>query len=520
MNRSSASSRTLVHALGVSGFIAGAGLIVYCLSAAPTVLWGDDAELQRIAITGESRAIGQSSAASHLLWQAVAIGFVRSTTWLPVDAAGRVTLVSAFAAALALVPVGASAGLIAVRAGFSRRGSDVAGIVAALAFGLSHTFWLLASRPDAYTIQTLLLATSLWSMLRAGFSARPILWWVIGAATVVLAMTNHVMILASLPGLAFLGIAGVRIRVRTVIWTGIVGGSALLVIGVFASKAGFPIGALVRAIVSYRPYLPSFMDIALVPVYLVYQFPVALLLVWWAGRPLVRCGIATFLGIALTYSGVVGLMLFRFHPEMYVRDQFLFYLPSYVPVAIMIGLGAGEFSNRPAVMTRLHGWRGPVLLGSILLAPLVVYPVATLLAGGVATRLAPSRVLPGRDPVSYYLWPPKTGYTGAREYAEAAFGALPVGAIVVADWLPYQVLRYAQVVERARPDLRLEMINAGDDRQVRFLREQPAGTPLYLADASPLPYYEMDGIRACHEVVKTGVVYRLDRRPDVGCAGG
>jgi Protein of unknown function (DUF2723) len=520
MNRSSASLRTLVHALGVSGFIAGAGLIVYCLSAAPTVLWGDDAELQRIAITGEARAIGQSSAASHLLWQAVAMGFVRSTTWLPVDAAGRVTLVSSIAGALALVPIGAAAGLIAVRAGFSGRAGDVAGVVAALAFGLSHTFWLLASRPDAYTIQTLLLATSLWVMLRAGLSARPILWWVAGIATVSLAMMNHVMILASVPGLAVLGVAGVRVRARTMMWGGIIGGAALLMIGIFASMAGFPVGALVRAIVSYRPYLPSFRDIALVPVYLVYQFPVALLLVFWAGRPLVRCGIATVLGIALTYSGVVGLMLFRFHPEMYVRDQFLFYLPSYVPVAIMIGLGAGELSQRPAVMARLTGWRGPVLLGSILLAPLAVYPVATLVAGGVATRLAPSRVLPGRDPVSYYLWPPKTGYNGAREYADAAFGALPVGAVVIADWLPYQVLRYAQVVERARSDLRLEMINAGDDRQVRFLREQPEGTPLYLADASPLPYYEMDGIRACHEVVKTGVVYRLDRHPGVGCAGG
>ena len=129
MNRSSAGLRTLVHALGVSGFIAGAGLMVYCLSAAPTVLWGDDAELQRIAITGEARAIGQSSAASHLLWQAVAMGFVRSTTRLPVDAAGLVTLGSSIAGALALVPIEASAGQIAVRAGFSLRSSDVAGVV-------------------------------------------------------------------------------------------------------------------------------------------------------------------------------------------------------------------------------------------------------------------------------------------------------------------------------------------------------------------------------------------------------
>ena len=64
--------------------------------------------------------------------------FVRVTAWLPVDASGRVTLVSSIAAALALVPIGASAGLIALRAGFSLRARDVAGVVAALAFGLSH----------------------------------------------------------------------------------------------------------------------------------------------------------------------------------------------------------------------------------------------------------------------------------------------------------------------------------------------------------------------------------------------
>ena len=492
-------------------------LFLYLISAAPTILWGDDAELQRIAITGEARLIGQSSAASHLLWQAVAMGFVRSTTWLPVDAAGRVTLVSALAGALALVPVGASAGLIAVRAGFGRRSSDVAGVAAACAFGLSHTFWLLASRPDAHTIQTLLLATSLWSMLRAGFSARPILWWVTGVAVVSLAMTNHVMILASVPGLAVLGIAGVRVSFGRTLWVGIVGGAALLWVVVIASTLGFPVFQAVSTLLRYRPMLPRPLDPVMLLVYLAYQFPASMVLAWWGIGVVRRLGSsATVVAIGLLWLGPVVLVLF---PALYIRDQFQFYLPSYVPVAILIGLGASEFANRTAVMTRLHGWQGLVLLGSILLAPLVVYPVATLLAGGVATRLAPSRSLPGRDPVTYYLWPPKTGYMGAREYADAAIGALPVGAVVVADWLPYQVLRYVQVVEGERPDLRLEMINAGDERQVRFLREQPETTPLYLADASPLPYYELDGIRACHDVLRIGVVYRLDRRPGVECAG-
>ncbi|HEV2123773.1 MAG TPA: hypothetical protein VGW38_13500, partial [Chloroflexota bacterium] len=48
------------------------GAALYITSLAPSVLWGDDAELQRIVVTGEARAIGQSSRASHLLWLAIA----------------------------------------------------------------------------------------------------------------------------------------------------------------------------------------------------------------------------------------------------------------------------------------------------------------------------------------------------------------------------------------------------------------------------------------------------------------
>ena len=144
-------------------------------------------------------------------------------------------------------------------------------------------------------------------------------------------------------------------------------------------------------------------------------------------------------------------------------------------------------------------------------APVVVYPLMATVAGPIATRLAPSRVLPGRDPVWYYLWPPKTGYTGARDYVTAAFAALPGGAVVVADWLPYQPMRYVQAVEGGRPDVRLEMINAGDGRQIAFLKAQPLNTPLFIADDSPFPYYEIEDIRQCFDVNRVGVIYRLDR---------
>ena len=76
-------------------------------------------------------------------------------------------------------------------------------------------------------------------------------------------------------------------------------------------------------------------------------------------------------------------------------------------------------------------------------------------------------------------------------------------------------MRYVQAVEGGRPDVRLEMINAGDGRQLTFLRAQSAATPLFLADISPPPYYEIDDIRECFDIEVVGVVYRLRRK--AGC---
>ena len=486
--------------------------VVYIATAAPTVLWGDDAELQRIAITGEARVVGQSSIASHLLWQLVASTFVRWAWWLPVDQAGRVTLVSSVAAALAVIPLAAAIWDLAGRSGLELRARVVGTVVGAIAFGLGHTFWLLSARPDAYTVQTALLAVALWGTVRSGSVAQVLRGMAVSATVIVAALANHVMILASVPGLALLGVASARPTTRQFALVG-VGGIATLV-GVLAAAHGFgfPSWALVLAVASYRPYLPPVRDIALVFGYLAYQFPVTLMLVAYAWVPLRRLGLVVVAGLGAMYLAVVGLMLFRYHPEMYVRDQYIFYLPSYLPVAVVIGLGAGWIVENPPAWVQVRGRWLTAALVAMACAPIVVYPLAAAVAGPIATRLAPSRVLPGRDPVWYYLWPPKTGYTGARDFVTAAFDALPQGAVVVADWLPYQPMRYVQAVEGGRTDVRLEMINAGDQRQITFLKAQPAGTPLFLADTSPPPYYEIDDIRACFDVEASGVVYRLRRK--------
>ncbi|MBU6150046.1 MAG: DUF2723 domain-containing protein, partial [Chloroflexi bacterium] len=345
-----------------------AGVLFYGLSAAPTLLWGDDAELQRIAVTGEARVVGQSSIASHLLWQLVASTFVRWTAWLPVDQAGRVTLVSAIFATLALVPVFLLCSIIADRVGLHSRGAEVAAAVGAMSLGLSHTFWLLASRPDAYTIQTFLLASALWAAVRASGSASPWRWWLVVVGIVAVTLTNHAMVLASLPGLGVVAISG-RIERRAVL----VAGGLAIAIGVVvigaAWEAGFPFGALAATLTRYRPQLPRPVDPIAWLVFLAYQFPFAMMLVRWGFPRFLRSQKRLGAGLLLLFVGPVLLVLF---PALYIRDQYIFYLPSYLPVAVVIGLGAGWIVENPPTWVRVRGRWLTAALVAMACAPIAV----------------------------------------------------------------------------------------------------------------------------------------------------
>ena len=439
-------------------------LALYSATLAPTVLWGDDAELQRIVVTGEQRTIGQSSPASHLLWLTLASWFVRIST-VPGDLAGRVNFVSALFAALTVLFVYLATAAIA-RQLSSRRQSgtqanglawiwptwpSVAGIAAAAALALSHTFWLLAVRPNVYTLQTALIAAALWVVVR--WRAPPHRPWlpVAAAGLLGLALLNHALVLASVPAFLWLVMVIPRSARRQLVVAVVLTAALALVALVGTAVRGWPVMDLLGAMASYRAHLPLLRDALLLPAYLAYQFPLSLPLALIGARWLWRRDRAVLLGLLVLYLGNALLMLTRHHPGMYVRDQFLFYLVSYLPVALLIGLGAAALANMatsrqantaqshvgyrvarswPAIW-RQRPWRLAVALGVAVLiaAPVVTYPLAARFTGEVSLRLA-------RDPASFYLLPWKTGYHGAREFGHAALTGLPRDAVIVADWLP------------------------------------------------------------------------------------
>ena len=527
-------------------------LVLYSITLAPTILWGDDAELQRIVVTGEQRTIGQSSPASHLLWLTLASWFVRIST-VPGDLAGRVNFVSALFAALTVLFVYLATAAIA-RQLSSRKQSgtqanglawiwptwpSVAGITAAAALALSHTFWLLAVRPNVYTLQTALIAAALWVVVR--WRAPPHRPWlpVAAAGLLGLALLNHALVLASVPAFLWLVTVIPRSARRQLVVAVVL--TAALALAALAGTAvrGLPVMDLLGAMASYRAHLPLLRDAFLLPAYLAYQFPLSLPLALIGARWLWRRDQAVLLGLLILYLGNALLMLTRHHPGMYVRDQFLFYLVSYLPIALLIGLGAAILAamatsrqantaqppigyqavqSWPAIW-RQRPWRIAAGLGVAVLiaAPVVTYPLAARFAGEVSLRLTPARHLPGRDPVNFYLLPWKTGYHGAREFGHAALTGLPRDAVVIADWLPFHTLRYLQAIEGLRTDVTITQLNAGDNVQLRYLLEQERGRPLYLADDSPFPYYERAAIERCFRIEPDGVLYRLERRRNAPC---
>jgi hypothetical protein len=490
--------------------VAGLALALYLLTLAPTVLWGDDAELQRIVVTGEARTIGQSSAASHLLWLALARPFVRATGLLPLDAAGRTSLLSALTGALALVFVYLAGKELGGPLG---RRAGLAGLLAAGALGVSHTFWLLAVRPAVYTLSMLLVALATWATLCWRRTFRPA-WLAAGAVAMALALTNHVLTAASAPGLVALAVAVPRPqRRRLLLAVAVALGLGAVALGA-AAALGAPLVDLLAAATAFRPAPPSLRELAAAPAFLVYQFPLTLPLAAWGAVRLWREDRGALVGVLLLYAGNVLLILLH-HPPAGIsfRDQFLFYLPSYLPLALLVGVGgAAAVGDVPGAARWL-----PVAVAAAVLAPLAIYPLAAGVAGAVATRLVPARSLPGRDPVAFYLLPGKGGYSGARDYGEAALERLAPQAAVVADWLPYQTLLYLQRVEGRRPDVLLSNINAGTGEQLRFLLQHSGQRPLYLADAASRPYYDVEEIERCFSLSPEGPLFRLQPRGAAGC---
>lgn len=475
----SVNTQTVIHA----ALVTLASLLLYTLTLAPTVLWGDDAELQRLAVLNQPGV----SFRTYRLWIAVTHIF----TELPFgDPAWRVNFATACYAALTIGLVFTILRVLNCSIVDSWAGS------AALA--ISHTFWLHAVRTEVYSFFLLLMAAALLQLL--AWNRNPARWWLLftGLFVVGVSFHAHLLIVTLLPALMVL-IAGTRPRSPAVVY----------VLALAAVTAGYlllgPAGESTTVLSSVGSVIAGLLslgarDLALWVGFLGYQFMllaplgiVGLFYHWKVERLL-------FWVLLLAFGGNV-LFVLSFH----VIDQYVFYLPSYLVFALWIGVGLQ--SARTHIPHRPKRLSTAVVVA--LLFAVVVYRLVPQALNQLRFSPVSVRTLPYRDNNLFFLYPPKNGYDGARQFGVAVMEILPLDAALLVDHLPQQTLLYLQAVESIRSDIIMTSTDVSSG-QLNWLLEQSESRPVFLADDES--YYDMVHIADWFDIIPFGLIYRLERK--------
>ncbi len=479
---------------------------LYVATLAPTVIWGDDAFLQFRAIEGDLSA----SAGSHPAWVLIAHQFSR----LPIgEPAFRVNLTSAFWGAITLCLLYLIMNLLGI--------ARPARLLAVAAFAVSHTFWAHAVRPEVYTMTLALASLLIWLALE--WSQRGGAGWLLAFGLAVgPALATHVLILLYAPALTWLFIAQYKKFDRKVL-----GALALgLLVGLMPLtylvardariEALSPVGALRWALFTTMGYDFSeefFIvskatlraDLAQWVIFIGYQF---------VGLALITI-IVGFVGSwrrLPRWQAVFPLLLYvvpaAFAFGYQVGDRYVFYLPSYLALALWLGLGierllkalAGDRTGiRPAVFA--------ALLALLVVTPVVVYRLTPDVMARTGVAFREGRMVPGPGSRYFLLWPPKNDYYDTRVYAEAALAEAPQDGLVLADPILAAPMMFLQHVEGARPDVKVVYCCWDIDAVLKANPERP----IALADDSP-EIYPVERLRQQYDIRERAPIYLLTPR--------
>jgi hypothetical protein len=150
------------------------------------------------------------------------------------------------------------------------------------------------------------------------------------------------------------------------------------------------------------------------------------------------------------------------------------------------------------------------LVLATLAVPPLLYATAPFMARRAGVALPDFRPLPGRDNLAYVLTPWKQGETAPRAYAQAMLDAVPQGGVLFADYGPWAMLHYLQVVERARPDVEVVLLR-GKASQMPEILSRAGARPMFLADT--YRYYDLEGILEHFYVIPQRGIFRLEPVP-------
>jgi hypothetical protein len=444
-------------------------------------------------------------ALSHPLYYAVAIGF----QYLPLFASAfKTNLVSVVFGALTVANAFLLLRLVARR--------RTPAIVGALSLAVAHTFWQHCALAEVYTVNTALLTTELlclWQFTRRGDGR----WLVLLFLANGLGVSNHM--------LAVLSLVCYVIMLAWLLWRRKVGGAVLVLAGLAwvvgaglyltligaELAAGVGVSDTVRSALFGGRYASNVLNFAVdwrsllfSVLYLGLNFPTPAAVL--AGLGLLALRKVRPRVFARVLGGLVVIHLL-WAVRYDVPDQYTFFIPSVVLIALLIGLGAARFLRR-----RSMGW-GTVLVVAALL-PAVVYVPLPEIARAADLPIGVSRQVPYRDEYGYFLRPWKTGYRGAERFAQELREGLPGGTFLIADSTTVRPIHYLQLTGRWREDVEywppIDRPHTAPAVTEQQLRARLAAGLVYVVTAER--YYCPEWLLDGYDFEPAGIVYRVQPR--------
>jgi transmembrane protein TMEM260 (protein O-mannosyltransferase) len=472
-----------------------ASLAFYATLAAPTVLFGDSAELQAVALRG-----GIPHASGYPGF--VLIGRLFALLPFP-DPAYRITFMSAFFAAATLALLVKQLAELGVT-----RGAALAG---ALVLGASFTFWQVALRTEVYSLALFLGFLALWRTLAAlrGTSLGDAL---VAGLLAGIALTGHLMLA---PVSAVLGLTLAWHVARTqrhaipalaaLLFVFLVGLTPYLYL-VWADVHGAPFNYLrlveqvqmpdglsadfdtpwkrLRWLLTSRGLYPASafpftfdatvrgITRSLLELILFELGPVALGLAAWGFARRLRVDARTT-GLLGATAAAVLLFTGAIAPATHMG---IFLMPATLVLAIFTASALEPVISRSAI------------LGALALAAAVVPPHGIRMNANDHPIGRWHLRIEREDPsLAPDRMPNYRGLRAPRLYGEQALAAIPGGALVLAEWPEFANLTYFRIVERSRPDLDMQPLSERylAKRIARWQGDHGADAPLVFLSRPP-----------------------------------
>lgn len=422
-------------------------IVFYGLTCATGVLWQDSAMFQHrvrfFDIRGES-----GLPLAHPLYVLLASAF--TTKGISGNHAHYVNLFSSLCGAITLT--------VTILLLLNITKSRIGAIVGTISLAVSHTFWTHSVIAEVYNLYALGLVIELFCVDRF-LKTRNKRWFIAAVFVNGLNISNHLLAILHAPVYAVLLFRSLKSGVMKPGVTGplaiafLAGASPYLWLigenivggqGVVSALSEALVGPAERANKVLETRFSFARQAVRTAQYFAMNFPTPIVLLaivgaWHAFRSTMRRDMAWVL------AGVF-LIDFVFAFRYPVPDQFVFFTPAYVVVAILIGLGAADIWKRvqrvPTLTLSSRMMAAALVICALL--PIGVYAAAPTLMRGAGFSIGAKREIPFRDTLAYFIQPWKINDHSAQQFADAALAIAAPDGLLYADTTIKNVLVYVR----------------------------------------------------------------------------